>query len=209
METYLTEEERVEALQRWWKENKSSLFVGVVMGLLIITGWKYWQAHQQAEREDASLTYHLMGRALSAKQPEEAIKLGQHLIEDHASTTYAEFARITLAKIKVDAGDLEAAKLRLEEEVKQGRDQTLKDLARLRLARIYLARGEADAGLGLLKGTETTAGKFSSLYEEVRGDLLILAKRPEEARTAYQKAKDLGNRSPLLDLKIHDLPAAG
>ncbi|MEN9680961.1 MAG: hypothetical protein RLZZ627_854 [Pseudomonadota bacterium] len=209
METYLTEEERLEALQRWWKESKSSLFVGVVMGLLIITGWKYWQGHQQAEREDASLTYHLMGRAISAKQPEEALKMGQHLIEGHPSTTYAEFARLTLAKLKVEAGDLEAAKLRLEEEVKQGHDETLKELARLRLARILLARGEADAGLALLKGTESSVGKFSSLFEEVRGDLLNAAQRPEEARTAYQKAKEQGNRSPLLDLKLHDLPAAG
>jgi predicted negative regulator of RcsB-dependent stress response len=209
METYLTEEERLEALQRWWKESKSSLIVGVVMGLLIITGWKYWQGHQQAQREEASLTYHLMGRAISAKQPEEAVKMGQQLIESHPSTTYAEFARLTLAKLKVEAGDLEAAKLRLEEEVKQGHDETLKELARLRLARILLARGEADAGLALLKGTESSAGKFSALFEEVRGDLLNAAQRTEEARTAYQKAKEQGNRSPLLDLKIHDLPAAG
>lgn len=209
METYLTEEERLEALQRWWKESKSSLFAGVIMGLLIITGWKYWQGHQQAQREEASLTYHLMGRALAAKQPEEAMKMGQQIIESYASTTYAEFARITLAKLKAEAGDLEAAKLRLEEEVKQGRDETLKALARLRLARVLLARGEADAGLALLQGSEAKAGKFAALYEEVRGDLLIAAKRPEEARTAYQKAKDQGNRSPLLDLKIYDLPAAG
>lgn len=209
METYLTEEERVEALQRWWKENKSSLFVGLAMGLLIIIGWKYWQGHQQAQREQASLTYHLMGRAIAAKQPEEAVKMGQQLIESYPSTTYAEFARISLAKLKVEAGDLEAAKLRLEEEVKQGHDETLKELARLRLARVLLARGEADAGIVLLQGTQSTAGKFSALFEEVRGDLLIAAKRPEEARTAYQKAKELGNRSPLLDLKIHDLPAAG
>ena len=209
METYLTEEERVEALQRWWKDNKSSLFMGLAMGLLIIIGWKYWQGHQQAQREQASLTYHLMGRAIAAKQPEEAVKMGQQLIESYPSTTYAEFARISLAKLKVEAGDLEAAKLRLEEEVKQGHDETLKELARLRLARVLLARGEADAGIVLLQGTQTTAGKFSALFEEVRGDLLIAAKRPEEARTAYQKAKELGNRSPLLDLKIHDLPAAG
>ena len=209
METYLTEEERLEALQRWWKENKSSLFAGVIMGLVIITAWKYWQGHQQAQREEASLTYHLMGRAISAKQPEEALKMGQQLIESYPSTTYAEFARLTLAKLKVEAGDLEAAKLRLEEEVKQGHDETLKALARLRLARILLARGEADAGIALLEGTESSAGKFSALFEEVRGDLLIAAKRPQEARSAYEKAKELGNRSPLLDLKIHDLPAAG
>lgn len=209
METYLTEEERLEALQRWWKENKSSLFAGVIMGLVIITLWKYWQGHQQAQREEASLTYHLMGRAITAKQPEDAMKMGQQLIESYPSTTYAEFARLTLAKLKVEAGDLEAAKLRLEEEVKQGHDETLKALARLRLARVLLARGEADAGVALLKGTESTAGKFSALFEEVRGDLLIAAKRPEEARAAYEKAKELGNRSPLLDLKIHDLPAAG
>ena len=209
METYLTEEERVEALQRWWKENRSSLAWGVIMGLAVIAGWKYWQGHQQVQREQASFAYHIVGQALTAKKPDEAAKAAEHLIENYSSTTYADFARITLAKLKASAGDLEAAKLRLEEEVNQGHDETLKDLARLRLARVLLAQGNFDAGLSVLKNSDKTAGQFSALLEEVRGDLLVATKRTEEGRSAYLKAKELGNRSPLLELKIHDLPAAG
>lgn len=209
METYLTEEERVEALQRWWKENRSSLAWGVIMGLAVIAGWKYWQAHQQGQREQASFAYHVVGQALTAKKPDEAVKAAEHLIENFSSTTYADFARITLAKLKADAGDLEAAKLRLSEEVKQGHDETLKDLARLRLARVLLAQGAIDAGLDLLKNSEKTSGQFAALLEEVHGDLLVASKQIEAGRSAYLKSKTLGNRSPLLDLKIHDLPAAG
>jgi predicted negative regulator of RcsB-dependent stress response len=209
METYLTEEERLEALQRWWKQNRSSLAAGVVAGLIIIAGWKYWQGQQQMLREEASWAHHQMGQAVAAKQPVEAIKQAEFLIGTYPKTTYAEFARLTLARLKVEAGDLQAAKLRLEEEMKQGNDVTLKDLARLRLARVLLALGETDQGLALFKETGKESNPFSALYEEVRGDLLVQAKKPGEAREAYLRSKDQGNRSPLLDLKLHDLPVAG
>jgi predicted negative regulator of RcsB-dependent stress response len=42
----------------------------------------------------------------------------------------------------------------------------------------------------------------------LQGDLLVAAKRPAEARTAFEKARELGNLSPLLELKINDLPAS-
>lgn len=209
METYLTEEERLEALQRWWKHNRSSLAAGVIVGLLIVMGWKYWQAHQEAQREAASFVYHQVGQAITSKHPAEAIKAAEQLIGSYPDTTYAEFSRITLARLKVEAGDLDAAKLRLEEELKQGRDETLKDLARLRLARVLLSQGSIDAGLALFADSAKLQGQFSALYEEVRGDLLVQAKRLDEARQAYLKSKDQGNRSPLLDLKLHDLPVAG
>ncbi len=38
MEVYLSEEERLEALQRWWKENKQSVFGGILLGLAIVGG---------------------------------------------------------------------------------------------------------------------------------------------------------------------------
>ena len=43
MEVYETEEQQVEAVKKWWKENGVSLIVGVVMGLSAIAGWKYYQ----------------------------------------------------------------------------------------------------------------------------------------------------------------------
>ncbi|TSA05304.1 MAG: hypothetical protein D4R76_01010 [Methylococcus sp.] len=208
METYLTEEERVEALKRWWKDNKSSVISGLILGLVVIAGWKMWQAHQLDGQERASLAYHQLTQAAEAKQVDSALKLGDRLIQEHPSTTYAEYARLILAKLKVDSGDLEGARLALEEQLSKGKDDVLKSLARLRLGRVLLAKGDIEGGLKSLSGaTEKTAGSFLGLYEELRGDLLIAGKRPSEARAAYMKAKELGDPSPLLELKINDLPA--
>ena len=149
-----------------------------------------------------------MTQAAEAKQVDSALKLGDRLIQEHASTTYAEYARLILAKLKVDSGDLEGARLALEEQLSKGKDDVLKSLARLRLGRVLLAKGDIEGGLKSLSGaTEKTAGSFLGLYEELRGDLLVAGKRPSEARAAYMKAKELGDPSPLLELKINDLPA--
>lgn len=207
MDMYLSEEERVEALQRWWKQNRNSIFTGLLIGLLLVTGWRYWQSHQQTEREQASETFHRLTQSLAAKQPQEASRFAERLIEASGSTIYADFARLTLAKIKADGGDLAAARLRLEEEVNQGRHPALKAVARLRLARVLYALGEFDKGLQWLDGEMPADGELRALALEVRGDLLAGAGRVAEARTAFLEAKSKGNRSPLLDLKLHDLPA--
>jgi predicted negative regulator of RcsB-dependent stress response len=209
METYLTEEERVEALQRWWKENKQSIFGGVLLGAAVIAGWNMWQGNRRATAEQASVVFQQMAKATEAKQTDAAAKLGERLVEQYGSTAYAEYARLFLAKLKADAGDLSGAKKMLEEELAKSGDENLKALARLRLGRAMLAAGEVEPALKMLEPFfGDKVGKFGGLYEELRGDLFVAAKRPGDARKAYEKAKELGEASPLLELKLNDLPAA-
>lgn len=207
METYLTEEERVEALQRWWKENKASVFFGLIMGLLVIVGWKIWQSNRLEKAEQASQVFHQLNQATAAKQTDAALKLGDRLILQYPGTTYAEFARLFMAKIKVDSGDLDGARKMLDQAYHEGKDDALRNLAQLRLGRVMLAQGDVDAGLKLLDSvTEKSVGKFTALFDELRGDLLVAAKRPMDARAAYSKAKETGDLSPLLELKMNELP---
>ncbi len=209
METYLTEEERLEALQRWWKENKSSIFGGLLLGLAVIAGWKMWQGSQRETAEQASLVYHQLAEAVQARQNEAAVKLGERLVQQYPKTTYGEYGRLFLARLKVDAGDLDGARRTLEEALSQTRDEALAGLIRLRMARVLLAKGDSEATLKLLDGvSEKAAGQYAGLYAELRGDALVVAKRPVDARAAYAKARELGDHSPLLELKLNDLPAA-
>jgi predicted negative regulator of RcsB-dependent stress response len=50
-------------------------------------------------------------------------------------------------------------------------------------------------------------GAYQGLYAELKGDLLLALTRTEEARTAYLQAKQLGQPSPVLELKLQDLAA--
>lgn len=209
MEIYENEEERLEAVQRWWKENKQSMFGGVLLGVAVVVGWNMWQGNKHATAEQASGLYQQLTQASEAKQTESAQKLAERILQQYGSTAYAEYARLFLAKFKADAGDLPAAKKLLEESLAQGGDDTLKHVARLRLGRIMLAAGEIDPALRLVEpASGSQSGKFSGLYEELKGDLYAAAKRPGDARAAYEKAKEEGVNSPLLELKLNDLPAA-
>lgn len=208
MEIYENEEERLEAVQRWWKENKQSMFGGVLLGVAVVVGWNMWQGNKFATAEQASGLYQQLTQASEAKQAESAQKLAERIIQQYASTAYAEYARLFLAKFKTEAGDLPAAKTLLEEALAKSGDDNLKHLARLRLGRVMLASGEVDPALKLIEpASGSQSGKFAGLYEELKGDLYAAAKRPNDARMAYEKAKEQGANSPLLELKLNDLPA--
>jgi predicted negative regulator of RcsB-dependent stress response len=207
VETYLTEEERLEALQRWWKENRQSLVLGVLLGVAIIIGWNMWQGNVRSQSEQASNLYLQMLKASKTKQTESAINLGQRVVATYPSTAYADYARLLLAKLRVESGDLSGAKAVLEETLAKTEDDNIKHIARLRLGQVMLASGETDQALSLLEPlTVKQMGKFAGLYHELKGDLYAASGRPDQARAAYQAAKTFGEVSPLLELKLNDLP---
>ncbi|PAR85254.1 YfgM family protein, partial [Vibrio cholerae] len=43
MELYDTEEQQVEAIKDWWKENGKAVIFGAVIGLGGLFGWRYYQ----------------------------------------------------------------------------------------------------------------------------------------------------------------------
>ena len=43
---YQTDDEVVESIKGWWKNNGSALFVGVLIVLVGNFGWRYYKNHQ-------------------------------------------------------------------------------------------------------------------------------------------------------------------
>ena len=57
MEVYETEEQQVEAIKSWWKENGKAVVLGAVIGLGGLYGWRYYQGEIQSAKEQASEAY--------------------------------------------------------------------------------------------------------------------------------------------------------
>ena len=206
MDDYLTEEERVEALKRWWKENARSVLFGVGFGALIVAGWNVWQSRQQRTAEQASAVFQQLLKADDEHQTAAALKLGERLAEQFPSTTYAWYGRLFAAKYKVASGDLAGAKEQLLTILANTRDDNLKALARLRAGQVMLSLNQEEDALKLLEAPEAKrVTSYQALYAELKGDLLLSLTRTEEARTAYLLAKQLGRMSPVLELKLQDL----
>ena len=208
MEIYDTEEESLEALKRWWKENGHSTIIGLGLGIAIILGWNYWQDHKKAQAEQASALYGQLIQAIGADKKDSAEKLAERIHEQYPKTEYAAYSGFFLAKLKVQQGDLAKAQAILKD-IAAGSNKELSNIAKIRQVRLMLASGEYEQGLQLINNVDpATSTSFSGNYDELVGDLYVALDRLDEARSSYQKALENGYKSPLLQIKIDDLTAS-
>ncbi|MBF7054181.1 tetratricopeptide repeat protein [Halomonas sp. KAO] len=207
-----TEEEQVEALKRWWKENGLSLVAGVALAAAGVLGWNTWQGYQENQATAASMRYQQLvnltaGNDLDEAQLPEARALVEEIVDEHGKTLYADLARLMDARLAVAQGDLAGARERLQPLADAGSDDYVAGLARLRLARLLVAEGDADQALNVLQSGVPEA--LAAQRAEVRGDAYHALERREEAATAWREALRLAetNEQPLygVQLKLDNL----
>jgi predicted negative regulator of RcsB-dependent stress response len=208
VEIYDTEEERLDAVKRWWKENGQSTIIGLGLGIAVILGWNYWQEHKKAQAGQSSALYSQLIQAIGTDKKDSAEKLAERLKEQYPKTEYAAYSGLFLAKLKVQQGDVAKAQTILKE-IAAGSNKELSNIAKIRQVRLMLASGEYEQGLQLINDVDpATSSSFSGNYDELVGDLYVALDRLDEARSSYQKALENGYKSPLLQFKIDDLTAS-
>ncbi|MEI6146779.1 MAG: hypothetical protein D0531_11050 [Methylococcales bacterium] len=207
MEIYDTEEEQLEALKRWWKENGQATILGLVMGIAVILAWNFWQDHKKEQAGLASALYSELLLATDSNKLDSAEKLAERLQQQYPKTEYAAYSGLLLAKVKVQQGDLAKAQTILTS-IASGSNKELGNIANIRLVRLMMANGQYEQGLKLINSIDpANSASYSGNYDELVGDLYVALDRIELARSSYQKALGSGYRSPLLQLKIDDLTA--
>ena len=206
MELYETEEQQVEALQKWWKENSTSAMIGLGIGIAAILGWNQWLDYKKEQTGKASAVYDQLIKDVEGNKKDAVDTVAKQLKTEFGSTEYATYSTLLQAKTKVEAGDLAGAKELLQGLANQSTD--LSQLAKLRLVRLFLATGEYEKGLQLIgQVDQKTIAGFEDNYDELVGDLYVALDRIDEARTSYEKALRNGYQSPLLQFKLDDLTA--
>ncbi|CAG1770422.1 hypothetical protein BAC3_01038 [uncultured bacterium] len=202
-----TEEERLEAAQKWWKEHGNSVITGIVLGLVIILGWQKWQEYKIEQAGITSGIYAKLLKAVETKNNAEVDKLAAQIQTEFPKSDYAQFSALYQAQIKVQNNDLAGAKDILTK-VSTSPNKEISNVAKIRLARIMLANKEYEQGLKLVNDVDpASSAAFANNYDELVGDLYVALGRLDQARTSYQQALHNGAKSPLLQMKIDDLTA--
>ncbi|NEX17087.1 MAG: hypothetical protein C1943_10760 [Halochromatium sp.] len=203
-----TDDEKVEAIKKWWKENGVAVVTGILIGLAAVFGWRAWINHQDQVGQRASLAFEQLLMAASSGQHESAIKQAEALADDHAGTPYVALADLALAKVRVEQNDLEGAAAALRAAVDRAPDPSLATLAAFRLARVLIASDALDEALRVIERYDD-GGAFSADFAGLRGDIALAKGQVAEARTAYEAARaGHAGLSRLIELKLQDLPAA-
>ncbi|HBH7907919.1 YfgM family protein [Vibrio parahaemolyticus] len=202
MELYDTEEQQVEAIKDWWKENGKAVIIGAVVGLGGLFGWRYYQDTVIQASETASQSYTTAMNTLQEKGVDAQSDV-QAFIESNEVKEYSVLAALQLAKAQVEAKDLTAALEQLKWAQSNTKDAALSPLISYRIARIETEMGNFDAAnTELGKVTDTAwAGRIA----ELRGDIALRQGDKDAAYAAYTEAQQAADASPTLQMKLDDL----
>lgn len=207
MADFLSDEEQVERLRRWWSENGLALIAAVVLAVGGVVGWRWyqdWRVERAAAAADAYAAY-LDARAVG----EDATALFDAIATEHEGTIYHVFALFFEAKDAVAATDLDGAVLRLTESVALADEEVLKDAARLRLARVLYEMDSPAAALVQLGAVEGAG--YEDDVAELTGDIHFSQGALGAAREAYRAAFEAAAAGPhreVLELKLRSVPVA-
>ncbi|MGR5233496.1 YfgM family protein [Vibrio rotiferianus] len=202
MELYDTEEQQVEAIKDWWKENGKAVIIGAVVGLGGLFGWRYYQDSVVQASEAASLSYTTTMNALQAKGVDAQADV-QAFIDSNKVKEYSVLAAMQLAKAQVDANELPAALTQLKWAQSNTKDAALAPLISYRIARIEAEQGNFDAANAELSKVTDTA--WAGRIAELRGDIALRQGNQDAAYTAYTEAQQAADASPTLQMKLDDL----
>lgn len=200
MAEYETEEEQVKALKDWWNENGRSVIAGVVIGVAGLGGFKYWSNHHEQQAFIASDLYSNIRNAIVAQDEAAIIATATELKESYAGTPYAAHGALLLAKAKADKDDNAAAIENLQWAIDNTKEESIKAIAQLRLARVYIEDNALDNAETLLSQDYPFA--YESLLMEVRGDLFVSRGDLAAARQSYQRAIETADENSINYLKM-------
>lgn len=180
------EDDELEKLKEWWKENGTATIMGVAMGVALILGWRGWNTYQDTRANTASSLYEQAVVQFSQDKDQEARQATNKLLNEFSGTTYAALASLMLAKQAMDDGQAEAAPAHLDWVIENAKLPQLQNLARLRKARLLLAADNAQGALQVLEGGEIQG--YDAAAQTIKGDIYLALGQLDKAKAAYATA---------------------
>jgi predicted negative regulator of RcsB-dependent stress response len=201
---YETEQEQLEAIKKWWKDNGSSIFIGILVGVGLLFGWRWYNSHTDQQGQLASNLYENMQNSVSTEDLENAENITAKLLTDHSDSPYAILAALNMARQDIIKKDLASAHIRLQWILDQDiKLEELKHIARLHKAKLFLSEQKVAEAKKLI--TNIDVGKFKASYAELTGDIAIIENETDKARIAYTEALEADSTRQLVQMKLDNL----
>ncbi len=196
-------------MRAWWSENGRYVVAGVVLAASLLVGISQYRSGKLEAQIEASALYESLAEHVEDGDLDDAEAVADDLATNYANTTYVAQSKLAMARLYMDKNrDQDAADV-LNEMLALSRDDELKNIGRVRLARILLYQDRAQAVVDLLSNQNIPA--FASIYDEILGDAYTLLGRVEDAGDAYRSALADTTQTAtvshgLIQMKLVDLP---
>ena len=110
----LEEQDQIDALKSWWKQNGTLVLTVLLAACLAgggTAGWRWYRNHQS---EQASQLYAGLEKARRANDTKTVRDTAGQLMDRYGGTVYGSMAALAAAKASYDANDLTSAAAQLK-----------------------------------------------------------------------------------------------
>ena len=200
----IEEEQEINQLKDWWKENGKTIIVAFILGVGGMFGWRYWQAHQAEQIAQASAQYDAL--IYSAQQDEQAKKANiEQFVQANSKTAYAVFALLDEAKKATEKQDFAAAEVNLNQALTQSQDEVLTSIVALRLSSVQFQLGQLDNALTTLN--QVKGESFNARKAILTGDIQIAKGDKVAAKNSFEQAQQSGTQleQQMAKMKLNNL----
>ncbi len=200
----IEEEQEINQLKDWWKENGKTIIVAFILGVGGMFGWRYWQAHQAEQIAQASAQYDAL--IYSAQQDEQAKKANiEQFVQANSKTAYAVFALLDEAKKAAEKQDFAAAEANLNQALTQSQDEVLTSIVALRLSAVQFQLGQLDNALTTLH--QVKGESFNARKAILTGDIQVAKGDKVAAKKSFEQAQQSGSQleQQMAKMKLNNL----
>lgn len=182
----LQEQEQLDTLKAWWKENGNRLLGVLLIAVVAMGGWRGWQYYQNKQSSEAATLYAGFLQQLESNDAKRVNDAAAAVMDKYAASGYAPRAALLAAQVNEQGKEAARAKMQLQWVIDHAAEAGLKDAARLRLAAVLLDEKNYADAMKLLEAKHPAS--FDGLYADLRGDVLSAQGKTDEARSAYKLA---------------------
>ena len=200
----IEEEQEINQLKDWWKENGKTIIVAFILGVGGMFGWRYWQAHQAEQIAQASAQYDAL--IYSAQQDKQAKKANiEQFVQANSKTAYAVFALLDEAKKATEKQDFAAAEVNLNQALTQSQDEVLTSIVALRLSAVQFQLGQLDNALTTLH--QVKGESFNARKAILTGDIQVAKGDKVAAKKSFEQAQQSGSQleQQMAKMKLNNL----
>ena len=200
----IEEEQEINQLKDWWKENGKTIIVAFILGVGGMFGWRYWQAHQAEQIAQASAQYDAL--IYSAQQDEQAKKANiEQFVQANSKTAYAVFALLDEAKKATEKQEFAAAEVNLNQALTQSQDEVLTSIVALRLSAVQFQLGQLDNALTTLN--QVKGESFNARKAILTGDIQVAKGDKVAAKNSFEQAQQSGSQleQQMAKMKLNNL----
>lgn len=209
MSTYMTEQEQLEMIKKWWQKYGNLILTIASIVMLVAAGLQYWNWHERKILDQSSTIYENMMIAFANQEEDKTQAFANTLVQNYSKTVYSAAAHLTLAKYYVNQENYEKAIAELQAVVKHAKTTSLKELASIRLARIWISKKDYEKALSELNTLHNSP--YMPIVAELKGDIYTATGKYQEAVQAYHDAiafvSKAGMGNLFLEMKTNEAAA--